>query len=203
MHFCGIGKDSSLDEKSLTLTSTWWRNMKFPDMTQRTFIAFLIYGSESRDEGEGEFSSLNLDIPYQDGCSQFLISSNKIYSSICDWKNFFFHFLSEKLLPLRGVFLSRYPIRVSFPTPQCQLSLCYSFKFHPCTVRIQGTNSEKDFLSKFWWILDGFSQKCGNSQSMNQTECLIIWKDCQNVFRMESFHQATDLEYFEDRKSIP
>ena len=31
------------------------------------------------------FSS-NWVIPYQGGCSQFLISCNKFYSSICDWK---------------------------------------------------------------------------------------------------------------------
>ena len=31
----------------------------------------------------------NWVVPYQGGCSQFLISSNKFYSSICDWKNEF------------------------------------------------------------------------------------------------------------------
>ena len=31
--------------------------------------------------------SLNWSMPYQGGCSQFLISSRKFDSSICDWKN--------------------------------------------------------------------------------------------------------------------
>ena len=32
MYFSGLGNDSSLGEWSLTLGSTWWRYMKFPDM---------------------------------------------------------------------------------------------------------------------------------------------------------------------------
>ena len=42
---------------------------------------------------------LELGGPYQGGCSQFLISSNKFYSSICDWKNEFPIFFGKILLP--------------------------------------------------------------------------------------------------------
>ena len=47
MYFSGIGNDSSLGEWSLTLGSTWWRYMKFPDMDQKSFIASPTSGNES------------------------------------------------------------------------------------------------------------------------------------------------------------
>ena len=39
--------------------------------------------------------SLGWSMPYQGGCSQFLISSKKIDSSICDWKNEFSIFFGK------------------------------------------------------------------------------------------------------------
>ena len=43
----GQGGDSSLDEYSFTLGSTWWRYMKLPDMDQKSFIASPASGNES------------------------------------------------------------------------------------------------------------------------------------------------------------
>ena len=41
--------------------------------------------------------SSNWTFPYQGGCSQFLISSRKIVSSICGWKNNFCIFLVRNI----------------------------------------------------------------------------------------------------------
>ena len=49
MCFSGVGNDSSLGDQSLTLGSTWWRNMKFPDMDQKSFIASPASGSDPSD----------------------------------------------------------------------------------------------------------------------------------------------------------
>ena len=95
------------------------------------------------------FSS-NWVIPYQSGCSQFLISSSKFDSSICGWKNEFS--IWEILLPLHCVFLSRFPMRPSFPTPQCLQPSCHPSKFHPRTERIQGT-----IQVRLSFQIDGFS----------------------------------------------
>ena len=64
------------------------------------------------------FSS-NWVIPYQGGCSQFLISSNKFYSPICDWKMNFPFSLGNMTSFALSLFSSRFPMRPSFPTPQC------------------------------------------------------------------------------------
>ena len=49
------GNDSSLGEWSLTLGSTWWRYMKFPDMDQKSFIASPASGNESWGGGKRPF----------------------------------------------------------------------------------------------------------------------------------------------------
>ena len=84
------------------------------------------------------FSS-NWTIPYQCGCSKFLISSRKFDSSICgrkinspsSWGNTTSFALS--------LFLSRFPMRPSSPKPQGVQPLCHPSKFNPRTKRIQVT----------------------------------------------------------------
>ena len=90
MYFSGIGNDSSLGEYSLTLGSTWWRYMKFPDMDQKSLIASPASGNESwgcgRDVSDAPRKYTWLS---QGGCSQVLISSKGFDSSICHWKSKF------------------------------------------------------------------------------------------------------------------
>ena len=50
-----------------------------------------------------------------------------------------FHFLWEILLPLHWVFLSRFPMLPSFPTPQGLRSVRHPSKFSPHRERIRGT----------------------------------------------------------------
>ena len=57
-------------------------------------------------------------------------------------RNMKFPFLWEILLPLHWVFLRRFPMRPSFPAPQCLQPLCHPSKFPPRTERIQGTIQE-------------------------------------------------------------
>ena len=47
MYFSGIGNDSSLGTYSLTLGSTRWRFLKFPDMDPKSFLASPASGNES------------------------------------------------------------------------------------------------------------------------------------------------------------
>ena len=84
------------------------------------------------------FSS-NWVIPWQGGCSQFLISFNKFYSSNCDWNNEFSVFFGKYYFLRIESFLSKSRMRPSFPTPQCLQPLCHLPKFLPRTERIQGT----------------------------------------------------------------
>ena len=87
--------DSFLGEQSLTLGSTWWRWMKFPDMDQKSFITSIRKWVVRWCPGKSMLLSLNWSRPYQGGCSQVLISSKRLDSSICDWKNKFSFFFGE------------------------------------------------------------------------------------------------------------
>ena len=79
------------------------------------------------------FSS-NWTMPYQGGCSQFLISSWGFDSSICDWKNKFSLFGKYHLFRIES-------FRVRHPS-----------KFHPRTKRIRGT-----IQVKLSFQIDGFA----------------------------------------------
>ena len=79
--------------------------------------------------------SLNWSIPYQDGCSQVLISSRGSDSSICDWKSKFSLFGKYHLFRIES-FLSRFPMRPSFPTPRGLRSVRHPSKFTPRRERI-------------------------------------------------------------------
>ena len=74
-------------------------------------------------------------MPYQGGCSQFLISSKGFDSSICDWKNKFSLFGKYHLFRIES-FRVVFPMRPSFPTPQGLRSVRHPSKFTP---RIRGT----------------------------------------------------------------
>ena len=57
MYFNGIGNDSSFGMYSLTLDSTWWRYMKSPVISQKSFLASASSRVESSWRGVGEESS--------------------------------------------------------------------------------------------------------------------------------------------------
>ena len=128
------------------------------------------------------FSS-NCLMPYQGGCSQFLISSNKCYSSICDWKNEFSIFFGKYYFLCIESFWSRFPMRPSSPTPQGLRPLRHPSKFTPRTERIQGTIQVRlsfqidGFLtgpSQFCVILNQFTKRNDRSfTSFSKTS--LVW----------------------------
>ena len=84
------------------------------------------------------FSS-NWTFPYQGGCSQFLISSNKFYSSICGWKNKFSIFFGKYY------FLCIESSRVDFwCVHRFQLlNVCNKFVTFPNSTRVQSVSKEQ------------------------------------------------------------
>ena len=97
------------------------------------------------------FSSNRL-IPWQNGCSQFLVSSRKFYCSICDWESLIF-------TTIRQDFLFRVE---SFNMDFRCVHLFQLLKVHsqyvsfPDPPRVQSTTEESSgsiFFPK-WWILD-------------------------------------------------
>ena len=83
------------------------------------------------------FSS-NWVIPYQGGCSQFLISSSKFYSSICDWKNKFSLFGQNHLFRIES-------FRVDF---RCVhrfqlLKVCNQYVTLPNSPRVKSVSKEQ------------------------------------------------------------
>ena len=148
--------------------STWWRYMKFPDMDQKVMHRFtrilkwVLRWWRCRPfcfskKISWTFSS-NWVIPHQGGCSQFLISSSKFGSSICNWKYEFSIFVWEILLPLHWVFLSRFPMRPSFPTPQRLQPVRHPSKFSPRRERTQKTIQVR-LSFQIDGFLTGLSQK--------------------------------------------
>ena len=112
--------------------------------------------------------SLNKSRPYQGGCSQFLISSRDFDSSICDWKNKFSILCGNFWLPLYWVFLSRFLMRPSSPTPQDLRPVRHPSKFHPRTECIQRT-IQVMLSFQIDGFLTGLSQRYGSTQPMKQT----------------------------------
>ena len=101
-----------------------------------------------------------------------------------------FSFLGE-ISPLsHSVFLSRFPMRPSFPTPQGLRSVRHPSKFPPRTERIRGT-----IQVKLSFQIDGFvtdlSQSKGDTQPMNQMEQSVLQMVAQSVSHRESSHQMT------------
>ena len=82
--------------------------------------------------------SLNWSMPYQGGCSQFLISSKGFDSSICDWKNKFSLFGKYHLFRIES-------FRVDF---RCVhrlqlLKVCDQYVTLPNSTRVQSVSEEQ------------------------------------------------------------
>ena len=146
------------------------------------------------------FSS-NWVVPHQGGCSQFLISSNKFYSSIYDWEYEFsifgvkYYFLCSESLWVDFRCVHRFQLLNVF-------NHYVTLPFSPRTERIQGTIQVR-LSFQIERFLTGVSQRKGITQPMNQTEWLVLWEVLQTVLRVESSHQTRNLECFDDRYSIP
>ena len=145
------------------------------------------------------FSSI-WSLPYQGGCSQFLISSKGFDSSMFDRK------INSPLLgnitSSASSLLWRFPMCPPSPTPQGLQPVRHPSKFSPRTELIQGTiHVRLSFQNDVF--LTGHSEKTVNAQPMNQTEWLVFWMVFQKVFRIEFVHQTRDLECFADRCHIP
>ena len=108
------------------------------------------------------FSS-NWTFPYQGGWSQFLISSKRFDSSICDWKYEFSIFFGKYY------FLCIESFRVDFwCVHRLQLlKVCNQYVTLPNSSRVQSVSKEqsrnnpgKTFFPN-WWILDWSSAEIG------------------------------------------
>ena len=146
MYFIGMGNDSSLGTYSLTRGSTWWRHMKFPDMDQKSFLAspasgYEYWGSGGGDPSDSPRKSILLS-PWIGRCRtkvdvlrswsppRVLIRPSvigKINSPLS---------LGNITSFALSLFLNRFPMRPSFPTPQGLRN-----------------NPGKTFFPN-WWILD-------------------------------------------------
>ena len=82
--------------------------------------------------------SLNWSMPYQGGCSQFLISSRGFDSSICDWKNKFSLFGKYHLFRIESFQLDfRRVHRFQL------LKVCYQYVTLPNSHRVQCVSEEQ------------------------------------------------------------
>ena len=83
--------------------------------------------------------SLNWSMPYQGGCSQFLISSNKFYSSICNWKNEFSIFFGKYSFLCIESFWVDFPCVHRFQL----LKVCNQYVTRPNSTRVQSVSEEQ------------------------------------------------------------
>ena len=131
MYFSGTGNDFSLGEQSLSLGSTWWWYVKFPEMDQKSFRA----SPASRSESWG--SGVETLLILQENLFDLLL---ELGGPVSRWMFSVPDLLQQNLiLPLHWVFLSRFPMLPSFPTPQGLRSVRHPSIFPPRTERIQGT----------------------------------------------------------------
>ena len=147
-------------------------------------------------------TSPNWVVPYQsDVLSSWSPPTNFIRPSATGNMKFPF-FGWERLLPLHWVFWVDLRCVHRFQL----LKVCDQYvtlpNSTPRTERIQGTIQVR-LSFQIDGFLTGLSQRQGNTQPMNQTEWLVLYKVLQNVFRVESSHQTRDLECFADWCSIP
>ena len=129
--------------------------MKLPDKNKKSFKASPTTGSESENCGRDPSDSprkstwpffLNWVIPYQGGCSQFVISSRDFDSSICDWKSKFSFLGKYHLFRIESF---RVDLRCVHRFQL--LKVCNQFVTLPNYTRVQRVSEEqyrKDFLSK-------------------------------------------------------
>ena len=101
--------------------------------------------------------SLNWSPPYRGGCSQFLISSKKFHSSICDWKNKLSLFGKYHLFRIES-------FRVDFWCVHRLQLIKVSYQYvtlqvHPAYRANPRNNPSKTFLSKLmdsWLVLRNY-----------------------------------------------
>ena len=161
MYFSGTRNDSSLGESSLTLGSTWWRQMKFPDMDQKSFIASPASGNESWGGGRDPSDSPRKSLWPSPRIGCFRIKVDVLSSRSPPIKNLIRPSATGKIVlflreisPLsHSVFSSRFPMRPSSPNPQGLQPLCHPSKFHLAYRAYPRNNPSKTFFPN-WWILD-------------------------------------------------
>ena len=164
-----------LGELRLTRSSMWWRNMKLPNVDQKSCITSLASGNESwscgRDPSGSPRKSILLS-PWIGRCrtkvdvlSSWSPSGILIRPSAIGKINSLFGEIS----PLsHWVFSIRFPMRPSFPTPQRLRSVRHPSKFHTRTERVRGRIQVTLSLQN-----DGFLNgpwQWGDTQPMNQME---------------------------------
>ena len=161
MYFSGKGSDSSLGEWSLTVGSTWWRYMKFPDMDQNSFIASPASGSEFWGGGGGDPS----DSPRKSLWPSPRIGWSRIKVDVLSsWSpptkfirppatgNINFPFFGEILLPLHLSFWVDFRCVHRFQL----LNVCNHYVTLPNSPAYRAcprNNPGKTFFPN-WWIVD-------------------------------------------------
>ena len=112
------------------------------------------------------------------------------------------HFLWWISLPLHGVFLIRFPMSPSFPTPQCLRSVRHPSRFHPRFRAYPRNNPGKTFFPN-WWIIDWSFAVIGWYSTNEPNWIICPLNGSFNHLGMVFSPQTSDLECFEDRYSIP
>ena len=146
--------------------------MKFPDTDQKSFISSLASGNESwgggRDPSESPRKSLLLS-PWIGRCRievdvlRSWSPPRGLIRPSAAGKNKFSSFWEKYYFLSHWVFSSRFPMRPSFPTPQCLQPISHPSKFPPRTKRFQGTIQVR-LSFQIDGFLTGLSQKQGNTE---------------------------------------
>ena len=125
---------------------TWTKSHRHPDMSLEVVeVETLLILRENLFD-----LILELGAPVKvDVLSSWSPPTNFIRPSATGKMNF--SFCWETVLPLHWIFLNGFPMRPSFPTPQCLQPLCHPSKFSPRTERIQGT-----IQARLSFQIDGF-----------------------------------------------
>ena len=150
----------------------------FLTLDQKSFIASPASANESWEGGRCQENLrdllLELDVPV----SRWMFSGPDLLQEI--WfvhlrlRKINFPFSLGRIHPLlHWVFLHRFPMRPSFPTPQCLQPVCHPSKLHPRTKRIRGTIQVR-LSFQIDGFLTGLTQRKGSTQPVNQTEWLVF-----------------------------
>ena len=146
------------------------------------------------------FSS-NWVFPYQVGCSQFLISSRKIDSSMCCWKNKFSFFFRKYHLFCIESFQVDFRCVHRFQL----LNVCNQYVTLPNSTPAYNAyprnNPGKTFFPN-WWILDWSFAVIGWYSTNEPNGIIGPLNGCPKRLSYGVFHQTRDLECFADRYDI-
>ena len=169
----------------------------FPNVDQKSFIASPATGSESwgcgKDPSDSRTKSTLLsprigrcrtkvDVLRSWSPPRVLIRPSD------DWEKWIFHFSLEISPPSHWVFLSRFPMRPSSPTPQGLQPSCHPSKFPLAYRPYPGNNPGKTFLSKLMDSRTDPSQ--GYRVILNQWTKRNDWSFAKVLlFRRETCHQ--------------